>query len=288
MNPAYSLKTGIGKVTLTVNDLDRVSGFYQEAVGLHLLRNDASTAELGVDGKTLLELRRDTTARRRSPREAGLFHTAFLLPSRADLGRWIKHAMKTRPPVVGASDHGVSEALYLSDPEGNGVEIYSDRPVLSWQWKDGLVNMPSDPLDIDAVVATSGGGEWKGFPEGSAVGHVHLQVGATPAAETFYSTVLGFTVTSRYPGGTFYGADGYHHHLATNIWNSRGAGARSYPSTGLANIEIVASRDFLAAASAKSTGAGISTAEPPMALTMSDPWGTEISIRASAPKNIEE
>ncbi|UXS05511.1 VOC family protein [Agrobacterium tumefaciens] len=288
MSTAHSLKTGIGKVSLSVNDLDRVSGFYQEAVGLHLLNNDASTAELGVDGKTLLELRRDTTARRRSPREAGLFHTAFLLPSRADLGRWIKHAMKTRPPVVGASDHGVSEALYLSDPEGNGVEIYSDRPVLSWQWKDGLLHMPSDELDIDAVVATSGGEDWNGFPEGSTVGHVHLQVGAIPAAETFYSNVLGFAVTSRYPGGTFYGADGYHHHLATNIWNSRGTGARSYPSTGLANIEIVASEDFRLSVSAKSTEAKISTAEKQMGLTLNDPWGTEISIIAPAPQNIQE
>lgn len=288
MSAAHSLKTGIGKVSLTVNDLDRVSGFYREAVGLHLLRNDASTAELGVDGKTLLELRRDTTARRRSPREAGLFHTAFLLPSRGDLGRWIKHAMKTRPPVVGASDHGVSEALYLSDPEGNGVEIYSDRPVLSWQWKDGLVHMPSDELDIDAVVATSGGEDWKGFPEGSMVGHVHLQVGAIPAAETFYSNVLGFAVTSRYPGGTFYGANGYHHHLATNIWNSRGAGARSYPSTGLANIEIVASEDFRASVSTKSTEAKITTAEQSRGLTLNDPWGTEISIFAPAPQNIQE
>ena len=164
MSTTSSLKTGIGKVTLAVNDLDRISGFYQDAVGLHLLRSDAATAELGVEGKTLLELRRDPAARRRSPREAGLFHTAFLLPSRADLGRWIQHAMKTRPPVVGASDHAVSEALYLSDPEGNGVEIYADRPALSWQWKDGLVHMPSDPLDLDAVVAASGSGDWEGFP----------------------------------------------------------------------------------------------------------------------------
>jgi catechol 2,3-dioxygenase len=286
MNTTSSLKTGIGKVTLTVNDLDRVSDFYQEAVGLHLLRSDAATAELGVEGKTLLELRRDPGARRRSPREAGLFHTAFLLPSRADLGRWIQHAMKTRPPVVGASDHAVSEALYLSDPEGNGVEIYADRPILSWQWKDGLVHMPSDPLDLDAVVAASAGGEWKGFPEGSTVGHVHLQVGAIPTAEAFYAKVLGFSVTSRYPGGTFYAADGYHHHIATNIWNSRGAGMRSYPGTGLANIEIAANPEFLTSVHAKATEAG--TADTTQGLTLSDPWGTEISIVSSTQQNTQE
>ncbi|MCF6367568.1 VOC family protein [Rhizobium halophilum] len=284
MNMIQSSKTGIGKVTLTVNDLDRVSGFYQEAVGLHLLRGDASTVELGVDGDTLLELRRDTAARRRSPREAGLFHTAFLLPSRADLGRWIKHAMKSKAPVVGASDHGVSEALYLSDPEGNGVEIYADRPVLSWQWKDGLVDMPSDPLDIDALVDASGGEEWNGFPEGATVGHVHLQVGAIPTAEAFYRDVLGFAVTSRYPGGTFYAADGYHHHLATNIWNSQGAGARTFPSTGLANVEIVSSRDFVEAVGARADH----TRQERDTLTLVDPWGTEITVATATQKNIKE
>ncbi|MFN7101641.1 MAG: VOC family protein [Pseudorhizobium sp.] len=284
MNMIQSSKTGIGKVTLTVNDFDRVSGFYQDAVGLHLLRGDASTAELGVDGDTLLELRRDTAARRRSPREAGLFHTAFLLPSRADLGRWIKHAMNSEAPVVGASDHGVSEALYLSDPEGNGVEIYADRPVLSWQWKDGLVNMPSDPLDIDALVDASGGEEWNGFPGGATVGHVHLQVGAIPTAEAFYRDVLGFAVTSRYPGGTFYAADGYHHHLATNIWNSRGAGPRTYPSTGLANVEIVSSRDFVEALGARTA----QTQQENDGLTLIDPWGTKITVAPATQKNIKE
>lgn len=288
MSTTESPQTGIGKVSLTVHDLDRVCGFYQQAIGLHLLRGDASTAELGVEGKTLLELRRDPAARRRSPREAGLFHTAFLLPSRADLGRWVRHAIKTRPPVAGASDHGVSEALYLSDPEGNGVEIYSDRPVLSWQWTNGLVHMPSDPLDLDDLVAASGSGDWKGFPEGSKVGHVHLQVGAIPTAEAFYSDVLGFAVTSRYPGGTFYAVDGYHHHLATNIWNSRGASERSYPSTGLANVEITATRDFLASVGARSADAKTGTVKMPQALSVRDPWGTEISFVAPVEKKIQE
>ena len=278
MSTTRSSNTGIGKVILTVHDLDRVSGFYQQAVGLHLLRSDASTAELGVEGKTLLELRRDSAARRRSPREAGLFHTAFLLPTRADLGRWVKHAMDTRPPVVGASDHSVSEALYLADPEGNGVEIYADRPVLSWRWENGLVYMPSDRLDLDDLLGASGSGKWEGFPAGATVGHVHLQVGAISPAETFYANVLGFAITSRYPGGTFYAVDGYHHHLATNVWNSRGASERSYPSTGLADVEIVAAPNFLASVRARSAAAKTTTADTPQVLTLSDPWGTQISI----------
>jgi catechol 2,3-dioxygenase len=285
MTAMKSLPFSVGKVTLTVQDLDRVSAFYQQAVGLHLLKGDAATTELGVEGRTLLELRRDTTARRRSPREAGLFHTAFLLPSRSDLGRWIKHAMETRPPVVGASDHSVSEALYLSDPEGNGVEIYADRPRLSWQWKGGQVHMSSDPLDIDSVVASAGDGRWKGFPEGSVVGHVHLQVGAIPPAEAFYNGILGFAVTCRYPGGTFYAADGYHHHLATNIWNSRGAGERTYPSTGLANVEILASAEFI-----DPIGSRPIKPEPayatPQDLSLRDPWGTKITMVTQAAENI--
>jgi catechol 2,3-dioxygenase len=285
MTAMKSLPFSVGKVTLTVQDLDRVSAFYQQAVGLHLLKGDAATAELGVEGRTLLELRRDTAARRRSPREAGLFHTAFLLPSRSDLGRWIKHAIETRPPVVGASDHSVSEALYLSDPEGNGVEIYADRPRLSWQWKDGQVHMPSDPLDIDSVVASAGDGRWKGFPEGSVVGHVHLQVGAIPPAEAFYNGILGLAVTCRYPGGTFYAADGYHHHLATNIWNSRGAGERAYPSTGLANVEILASAEFTDPIRSRPIKPEPAYATP-QDLSLRDPWGTKITMVAQAAENI--
>ena len=136
----------MGKVVLVVHDLERVSNFYRQVVGLHLLKSDTGAAHLGVGETVLLELRGDPAARRRSQREAGLFHTAFLLPTRADLGAWSRHAAGIRASVVGASDHGVSEAIYLIDPEGNGVEIYADRPPLSWRRGSGQVVMPSDPL----------------------------------------------------------------------------------------------------------------------------------------------
>ena len=229
----------IGKVALTVHDLARVSTFYQQAVGPHLLRADGESAALGVDVTPLLELRRDTAARRRSPREAGLFHTAFLLPTRADLGRWATHAAQTRAQVVGASDHRVSEAIYLTDPEGNGVEIYADRPRAAWTWENGQVAMGTEALDIDDLMASAHGQDWAGFPAGAVVGHVHLQVGALAPAETFYAGTLGFDITCRFQGTIFYSSGGYHHHLATNIWNSRGASVRAEPSTGLADVEIV-------------------------------------------------
>lgn len=264
----------MGRVALTVNDLDRVGAFYEQAVGLHLLARDGQTARYGAGSDVLLELRQDKAARRRSAREAGLFHTAFLLPARADLGRWLQHAVETRTPVVGASDHAVSEAIYLSDPEGNGVEIYADRPACAWQWVDGQVHMVTEALDVQGLAASAGVTRWAGFPDGAKVGHVHLQVGAIAPAEAFYAGTLGLALTCRYPGGSFFAADGYHHHIAANIWNSRGAPVRDYPSTGLAEVEIRLDRTR-AEAAARRAGVTDTAADR---IALSDPWGSAIAL----------
>lgn len=269
-------KLVMGRVALTVTDLDKVGAFYEKAVGLHRLNSDGTAALYGAGDEALLELRQDKAARRRSPREAGLFHTAFLLPSRQDLARWTRHAAGSHIPVVGASDHGVSEAIYLSDPEGNGVEIYADRPASAWKRQGDMIEMPSDALDIGDLLADAGTGHWQGFPEGARIGHVHLQVGAIAPAELFYSGVLGLGITSRYPGGTFFAADGYHHHIATNIWNSRGAGLRDYPSTGLASLDIHIDGDRLEDIRTRAQ-APLTSADR---LVLSDPWGTEITLVA--------
>ena len=268
-----SATLSMGRVALTVHDLDRMRDFYERTMGLHPIRSDGESAELGVGSDVLLELRRDRAARRRSPRDAGLFHTAFLLPDRADLARWTREALNTGAPLTGASDHAVSEALYLNDPEGNGIEIYIDRPSSSWDWADGMVHMVTDPLDMDDLLAQTAGMTWAGMPEGAIIGHVHLQVGAIAAAENFYAGHLGLDVTSRYPGATFYAADGYHHHIATNIWNSRGAAERSFPSTGLAEVQI---RLDAARADALRARAGM----PPggTQITLRDPWGTPVVL----------
>ena len=268
--PAPTLS--MGRVALTVHDLDRVAGFYEDVVGLHPIRRDAASAELGVGNRPLLELRRDASARQRSPREAGLFHTAFLLPSRAALANWTREALRRQTPVVGASDHAVSEAIYLSDPEGNGVEIYADRPRGEWRWEKGAVAMTTDALDVDDLLKAGDGAPWTGVPGGTSIGHVHLQVGALDEAEAFYAGRLGLDVTCRYPGALFYAADGYHHHLATNIWNSREAGPRAFPSTGLSELQI-----HLAPARAAGIMAGGETdAETPR--TLADPWGNRIAL----------
>ncbi len=257
----------IGRVSLTVRDIAKVGDFYAHAIGLAPMGAGDSHALYGTGNRVLVELISDPAARVRSPREAGLFHTAFLLPRRQDLGRWLQHVAQARLPLQGASDHKVSEALYLADPEGNGIEVYVDRPRSSWTRADGSIVMGTDPLDLDAL-ARAADGPWTGAPDGTVVGHVHLQVGAVPEAEAFYQDTLGFPVTTHYPGAAFYGSGGYHHHLATNVWNSRGAGPRT-PSTGLAGFEVLADAAELAALKARTGGA----------TDLTDPWGTKVTVR---------
>jgi catechol 2,3-dioxygenase len=256
----------IGRVTLTVNDLASTADFYARALGLSKLSADRAQVTLGAGNRVLVTLIADPAARARSPREAGLFHTAFLMPNRAALARWLHHAAATRLPLQGASDHKVSEAIYLADPEGNGIEVYVDRPRAEWTGRDGAIQMATDPLDLDNLAAAADG-PWTGAPDGTVVGHVHLQVGDVAQAQAFYTGTLGFPVTATYPGAAFYGSGGYHHHLATNVWNSRGAGPRS-PSTGLSDVEILTETASLAAITARTDGK----------TNLTDPWGTQITL----------
>jgi catechol 2,3-dioxygenase len=256
--------------------------FYENVVGLHLLSKDHTSASLGVGLTTLLELRLDPAAQRHSPGDAGLFHTAFLLPTRADLGRWTQRAVTTRLPIQGASDHLVSEAIYLADPEGNGVEIYADRPRSAWKWEGGTIAMATEPLDIQDLINSAGGASWRGFPDGGRVGHVHLQVGTLAAAEEFYHARLGFDITCHYPGATFFSTGGYHHHIATNIWNSRGASVRPQRTTGLTDVEIIAqSEPIMDALRSRLAGVQLSS-DTPTRMSVRDPWGTSITIAERA------
>lgn len=243
----------IDHVALTVRDLPAMTAFYCDALGLAQLGGDGETARLGAGDSTLLELRRDSAARPRDPRQAGLFHTAFLLPDRADLARWLRHAAENGTRLSGASDHGVSEALYLDDPEGNGIEIYWDRSPDQWQRSGDRIEMFTHRLDLNDLLALADT-PWQGAPQGSSVGHVHLQVGDLDQADAFLAGDLGLTRTFDAPGGAWYGWNGYHHHLAGNTWNSRGAGPRDKGMTGLAEVVI---RDLGRASQ-----------------TITDPWGT--------------
>jgi catechol 2,3-dioxygenase len=264
----------IGAVGLTVRDLDRVAQYYRDVIGLQVLRDEGSNVTLGAGATPLLVLREDKAATVRSPRDAGLFHTAFLLPDRADLSAWLRHIAQIQAPIQGASDHLVSEAVYLADPEGNGIEVYRDRMPAEWPVRDGEFQMATEPLDLQALLRSDPARAWSGFPAGGTVGHVHLQVGALGPAEDFYRGLLGLGVTCRYPGAVFFGSGGYHHQLAGNIWNSRGAPVRAQPSTGLADVELVVAPEVVR--SARQTIPHL--ADEAGRLAVQDPWGTRVTL----------
>lgn len=249
----------IGRVTLVARDLNKLTAFYRDEIGLAVLAADGESALLGAGGRPLLELRGDPAARIADHRQAGLFHTAFLLPGRADLGAWLRHAADRGMRLDGASDHGVSEALYLRDPEGNGIEIYADRDRALWPRDGDGVDMFSIRLDLSDLMATTKA-PWAGAPEGSVVGHVHLQVGDLDRAEGFMTGDLGMDVMQRGPGARFFASGGYHHHLASNIWNSQGAGPRAEGETGLADVQLL-------------LDPGLTAADG-----LTDPWGTRFSM----------
>lgn len=233
----------IGRVTLVVRDLPKVIDFYQRVLGLVPQTASGEGVTLLAGNTPLIELRQDRAARS-FPQEAGLFHNAFLLPNQSDLGDWVDHAAGLGLQLEGASDHLVSEALYLRDPEGNGIEIYWDRPRTDWARTGDQIAMDTLRLDLGGLPR---GGGWRSMPEGSVIGHVHLQVGDVAAADRFFIDDMGLTRTFAYPTAGWYGAGGYHHHLAGNVWNSRGAGQRSLGAAGLAELELLAEPGLLPA-----------------------------------------
>jgi catechol 2,3-dioxygenase len=217
--------TAIGAVHLTISDLDRSIRFYQGQLGLTLRDRQAGLARLGAGGPDLLVLSQSDTARR-VPGTSGLYHFAILVPSRLELARSLRRLVQTHTVMQGFADHGVSEALYLSDPDGNGIEVYRDRPRPEWPYSEGHLSMGVAPLDPDQLLGElNGRGEsWGGLPGETTMGHVHLHVAHLPEAEAFYVGVLGFQVMQRYGSGAlFVSAGGYHHHIGLNTWAGVGA-----------------------------------------------------------------
>lgn len=272
----------IGRVRLKLRDLERGAAFYENILGLWRISAEAGRVVLGTSKTALLELIAAPEAAARDPRDAGLFHTAFLLPSRASLGAWLAFAMAKGVPVQGASDHVVSEAIYLADPEGNGIEVYADTPPSGWHDASGKLLMTTQALDADGVLGAGQGRAWQGFPEDGLIGHIHLQVGDTAASEIFYGDVLGFDLTKRYPKASFFGADGYHHQLACNTWNSAGAGARPRNATGLDGFELLVRRsEDHAAILQRAAQAGLVAEHQGDSAILRDPWGNSVTLRAA-------
>lgn len=268
-----------GAPVLIVRDLDVVARYYEDNIGLNRIDADSETVRLGAGGVVLLVLRKRQSAEQEPPGVAGLYHTAFLVPSRGELGVWLRRVIETKLPVDGAADHLVSESLYLSDPEGNGIEVYADRPRSTWKWNGDIVEMRNSELDVRGILAdgaklTAGSAR---LPDGTRVGHVHLRVGGIPEAERFYQQLLGFDVTRRREGATFYATGRYHHHLATNVWESRGSPRRSGTTTGLAVLSLIATdaAAFDATAERMLAAGGRRSGN---AITADDPWGNAVEL----------
>jgi catechol 2,3-dioxygenase len=266
-------------VRLQVSDLERSIAYYEQVLGFHAERLGESVALHARGGPPLirLESRRGVTPARRGA--YGLYHFAILLPDRAALGRFASH-LASLPVRVGMADHLVSEALYLWDPDGLGIEVYRDRARSEWRHRAREILMATDPLDINGVIAAADGA-WTGMPAATTIGHVHLHVGDLELAEAFYHGALGLDKTVwTYPGALFLAAGGYHHHLGTNVWSS-GPEAADLEAR-LLDWELVVPRPEDAEAAAESIRrAGHAAERDGKAYAVSDPWGTRLRIVAA-------
>jgi catechol 2,3-dioxygenase len=268
----------IGAVGLAVRDLDKVTDFYRRAIGLEVQDRTDGVVRLGAGDATFVELTHRPDAKPDDPRTAGLFHTAFLMPTRKDLAQWVVQAARESVPLSGYSDHAVSEAFYLDDPEGNGIEVYSDRPPETWQWTGNDLKITTDPLDVDDLLHSADARTtYNGAPAGMRIGHIHLRVGDVTTAESFYIGRVGLDVTRRRGGAAFMSSGRYHHHLATNVWHSNGAGPRDPDRAGLSwyafAADNAATRDAVAA---RLREAGVPVTAIANGVEAQDPWGTRI------------
>ncbi|GAA0200005.1 VOC family protein [Haladaptatus pallidirubidus] len=266
--------TTIGRVALCVNDLDRISEFYEHVVGLELQSKNEGEAILGAGGVPLLELVADADATERTRDETGLFHTAFLVSSRSALADALVR-IEDEWELSGASDHHVSEALYCRDPEENGIEVYRDRPREAWPTgDDGRVQMDTLALDTDDLREQAAG--TKTVPSDTVVGHVHLEVSSIPSAREFYADALGMNVRQEYgPSALFLAADDYHHHIGCNVWNNRTNPAEG---RGLAWFELVVpNRETLETIRERFFARGITTTPTKNGIEIED--SDEITVR---------
>jgi len=281
--PTFASRTPmrVGMVMMRVRQLDTIADFYRDVLGLVVMERTATAATLGAGGVKLLALEAHPQAARESRNSAGLYHTAFLMPTRKDLARWLVHAALNRVPMSGFADHRVSESVYLDDPEGNGIEVYADRDPSLWQWNAGTVTMGTDQLDIDDLVSLTDTkvSDYARAPDGLRIGHMHLRVGDLAKADGFYRSALGFDPTRARSGAAFLSSGRYHHHLGLNVWQSAGAGRRDEAATGLAWFSLeIEKPDVFAALEDRLRQAGVELAPVANGLETADPWGTGVRL----------
>lgn len=285
--PGYRLPatTRLGPVRLQVADLARSLAFYEGVLGLRVLSRSGDTVALSASGgdALLVELVEQPRARP-VPRRGllGLFHVAFLLPKRAALARFVRHLAEAGVPV-GMSDHLVSEAVYLTDPDGLGIEVYADRPRTAWRHDRGQIAMATNPLDVRDLMRVSGEAPWTGAPARTVVGHVHLHVGDLDRAAAFYHEALGLDqIVWSYPGALFLSAGGYHHHLGLNTW-AAGAPPATDDDARLLEWTLVVPEAADAEAAARSLeAAGFAVTRDARGRLVADPWGISLRIATAA------
>jgi catechol 2,3-dioxygenase len=274
-------QTAIGEVHLTISDLDRSLRFYQNQLGFTVHNRTDRIARLGAGGADLLVLSECEHAPRVRG-TTGLYHFAILVPSRADLARALRRLVDTDTVMQGAADHGVSEALYLADPDGNGIEVYRDRPREQWPYVGGELRMGADPLDVESILASRAGDDRAGLAAETTIGHVHLHVSRLAEAERFYVDLLGFELMQRYgPSALFVSAGGYHHHFGLNTWAGVGAPPPPPGALGLHHVNLRMTTQGAAAVVDRLRAAGVpfeSTAEGVM---VHDPASNAIVLTVS-------
>ena len=270
-----------GEVHLTVRDLARATAFYTGTLGLTARARAAGGTGFAAGGDDLVVLHEDAGAPRVRG-TTGLYHFALLVPDRRELARTLAHLLHARTPLTGASDHGVSEALYLPDPEGNGIEIYRDRPRAEWPRDGAGVRMVTDPLDLDGLLAGAGDEPWRGLAPGTRMGHVHLHVAQLEDARRFYVDVLGFDLMQRFGGSAlFVSAGGYHHHLGLNTWAGVGAPPPPPGAAGLRHFELrLPDPDACARVAARVRAAGVPVSGEGPEFAFRDPSANAIVLSA--------
>ena len=280
MSHRLPAETRLGPVRLQIADLERSIDYYERVLGLRVAqRSEGAVALAAEDDAVLVELR-ELPGAVPVPRRGrlGLYHFAILVPDRAALGRFVTH-LAGLGVYAGMSDHLVSEALYLTDPDGLGIEVYADRPRDEWRHEAGQIAMTTEPLDVANLVAAAGDAPWTGMPAGTVIGHVHLHVGDIDAAAAFYDAGIGFDRTVwNYPGALFLSAGGYHHHLGTNTW-ARGAAPAAENDARLLEWTIEVPEVAAVESAARSiTGAGYAVERDGADVLTADPWGTHVRV----------
>ncbi len=274
--------TRVGLVTIAVSSLERSLSYYRDGLGFTVKEQNEQVIFLGpTAGIPLLALVAQPNAQPQPANTTGLYHFAILLPTRKDLGCFLSHIVASRMPLDGYADHLVSEALYLSDPDGNGIEVYRDRPRSTWLIDNGQVAMASDPIDFEGLMAEGrqDTSEWTGLPAQTTLGHVHLRVANIQQAEQFYHQILGFAIMQHMPGALFVSAGGYHHHIGLNTWQSRNGPQPPHNAVGLRFFTIqLPDAAELAKVLTRLQAAGWPVEQQEEGVSLRDPWGNKLLL----------